>query len=121
YGSRAQSWSGLLLMAGQQEAAAEGAAAGAGDGHFGVSGDLAVAAFTPQLHARLVQEPVAVQAAGGKLASVGVERDLAVAGDALTAFDERSPFALLAEPESFQPRQGDEAEAVVELGHVDVG
>ena len=83
---------------------------------------LTVAALAPELGARLVQEPVAVEATARELAAVGVERDLAAdAGDALAALDERPALALGAEPERLQPGQGDEAEAVVELGHADVG
>jgi hypothetical protein len=50
--------------AGQQEAAGEGAAAGGGDGDFGRAGHLAVAGLAAELEAGLVQEAVAVEAAG---------------------------------------------------------
>src|SRR5947209_18397666 len=107
--------------AGEEEAAAERAAARPGDGHFGPARDLAVAALAPQLHARLVEKAVAVEAARRQLAAVGVDRDLAVPGYAPTALDERPAFTLLAEAERLEPGQRDEAEAVVELGHVDIG
>src|SRR5207248_2667566 len=83
---------------GQKEAPAEGAAARSSDGDFGIAGDLAVAAFAAQLHAHLVEEAVAVEASGGELPAVGVDRDLAVARDALAALDERAAFALLQKP-----------------------
>src|SRR4051794_38446942 len=66
---------------GEEEAAGEVAAAGAGDSDLGAAGDLPGAGLAPQLGAGLVEEAVAVEAAGGQLAAVGVERRLAVAGD----------------------------------------
>ena len=62
-----------------------------------------------------------MEAAGGELAAVGVERELAVAGDAAAALEERAALALAAEAERLEPRQRDEAEPVVQLGDVDVG
>ena len=58
---------------------------------------------------------------GGQLAAVGVQRQLAVEGDARAALDERAALALAAEAERLEPRHGEEAEPVVELGDVDVG
>ena len=84
-------------------------------------GHLALAGLAPQLQAGLVEEPVAVEAPGRQLAAVGVERDLAVAGDAAAALEERAALAVLAEAQRLEPAQRDEAEAVVQLGHVDVG
>ncbi len=46
---------------------------------------------------------------------------LAVAGDPVPALDERAALALAAEAERLEPGHGEEAEAVVELGDVDVG
>src|SRR4051812_33158888 len=74
---------------------------------------LTVARLTPQLRARLVEEAVAVEPSRGQLPAVGVERQQAVARDALAAFDERAALALVAEAERFEPAERDEAEAVV--------
>ncbi len=87
----------------------------------GSPGHLALARLTPELHARLVEEAVAVQPTGRELAAVGVEREHAVAGDALAALDERSRLALAAEPHRLEPRHRDEREAVVHLGELHVG
>ena len=63
----------------EQQAAGERPAAGRRHGDLGLAAagphDLAVAALAPQLHARLVEEAVAVQPARRELAAVGVERD----------------------------------------------
>ena len=50
-----------------------------------------------------MDEPEPVQAPGRQLAPVGVERELAVAGDAVAALDERARLALAAEAERLQP------------------
>ena len=60
-------------------------------------GDLAVAGLAPHLRRAFVQEAVAVQPAGRELAAVGVERQHAVARDALAALDERAALADAAE------------------------
>src|SRR4051794_13740509 len=82
----------------QQQTPTERPAAGGGHCHLGTAParphDLALTRLVPQLRARLVDEPVAVQPTGGELATVRVQRDDAVTGDVLAAVDERSPLAL---------------------------
>ena len=63
----------------------------------------------------------AVEAAGGELAAAGVERQLAIEADTLTAFDEGSGLAGSAELQRFQPHQHMNRKAVVELLGYDVG
>ena len=63
----------------------------------------------------------AVGAAVRELTAVGVERQLPVAGDVLTAVEELPGLADAAEPQRLDPRQAVESEPVVELGDVDVG
>ena len=84
-------------------------------------GHLALAGLAAHLEDGLVDEAEAVEPAGRQLAAVGVERQLALARDAVAALDERAALALAAEAERLEPRHGEEAEAVVELGDVDVG
>src|SRR5690606_4480950 len=104
-----------------QQTAAERAAAGRRHRHLGIARHLPLAALAPQLHARLVQEAVAVQAAARELTPVRVERELAVERDARAALDEGAALALAAEAERLEPGHREEAEAVVALGHVHVG
>src|SRR5262245_52007572 len=70
------------LVAHEQDTPAERPAARRRDRDARAPGDLAPAALAPELHAGLVQEAEAVQAAGGELPAVRVERDLAVERDA---------------------------------------
>ena len=58
---------------------------------------------------------------GRELPAVRVERELAVERDPLAALDERSALAEAAEAEGLEPRHRQPAEAVVQLGDVDVG
>ena len=105
----------------REEQGAGDRAAAVGDGRdLDVLRDLALAGLAAQLEDGLVDEPEAVEPAGRQLAAVGVERQLALAGDAVAALDERAALALAAEAERLEPRHGEEAEAVVELGDVDV-
>ena len=87
----------------------------------GCARDLTRTAVAAQLHARFVQHPVAVHAAGRQLTAVGVERQLAVERDPRRALHERARFAVAAQTERLEPREREEREAVVELGDVDVG
>src|SRR3954454_16306126 len=82
----------------EQHAAADGAAAVGDRGHFGVL-HLALVAATAQLHDGLVDEAEAVEATGGKLTAVGVEREFAVEVEARAALDEGTRLALAAEAE----------------------
>ena len=81
---------------------------------------MAVAALAAQLHDRFVQEAETVQPAGRELPAVRVERQLAVERDPLAALDERPALAAPAEAERLEPRHREPAEAVVQLGDVDV-
>ncbi len=77
--------------------------------------------LTAQLQARLVQHPVAVHAARGQLSPIGIQWQIAVQRDPRGTLDERSGLAVRADAERLQPRQGEEGEAVVEFGDVQVG
>src|SRR5437588_2134295 len=90
----------------QQEAAAQRTPAGPGHRHLGRARDLALPRLAPQLEAGLMQEAVAVQAAGRAPAAGGVEGDLAVTGNARPALDERPPLPLAAEAEGLEPGHG---------------
>src|SRR5262249_32828233 len=96
-------------------------AAGGGDRDARSVRDLARATFAPELDAGLVQEAEAVEPSARELTPVRVERDLAVERDRRAAFEEAAALALRAEAERLEPRERDEADAVVELRHVDVG
>src|SRR5262249_55907401 len=61
-----------------------------------------------------------VQPAAADLTAAGVQRQIAIAGDALAALDELAAFAHAAETKAFQPGDRIEAEAVVELRRVHV-
>src|SRR5690606_22820534 len=100
----------------EQQAAAQRPAAGRGHRDLGIARHLPRAALAPQLHARLVQEAVAVQPPRRELTAVRVERNLAVERDARAALDERPALPLAAEAERLEPRHREEAEAVVALG-----
>ena len=60
--------------AGQHHAAGDRTTTGRGDRHLGPSRDLTVPGLPTQLQARLVQQPVAVQASRGQLSAVRVQR-----------------------------------------------
>ncbi len=62
-----------------------------------------------------------MEAPARELAAGGVEGERPVAGDGRPALDERAAVAAAAEPEGLDPDHGEDGEAVVELGHVDVG
>jgi hypothetical protein len=81
---------------------------------------LAITALAPRLRARLVEEAIAVQPARRQLAAAGVQRRLPVTRDPRAALDERPALTRAAEPKRLEPGQRDEAEPVVELGHVDL-
>src|SRR4051812_37422962 len=57
---------------------------------------------------------------GAQPAAVGVERQLADAGDQVAVGDERAALALLAETEVFELHQHGNGEAVVDRGVLDV-
>src|SRR6202042_2220251 len=107
-----------LAVGAEQEAAGLGAAADADRGDLHVLSDLPLPRLAPQLDAGLVQEAVAVQPAGGQLAAVGVDRQLAGRRVVLGVIKERADLAVLAEAERLDPLRGDVAEAVVERGEV---
>ena len=65
--------------------------------HLGLLRHLPLAAFAAQLHTCFVEETPPVQPPGRELATVCVERQLAVERDARATFDERTTFAHLAE------------------------
>src|SRR6059036_1042849 len=94
----------------QQQAPGQWATAGRRDTDLGIARHLPLPRLAPELHTRLVEEAVAVQPAGRQLPPVRVQRQLAVARDALTAFDIRPRLAPAAEPHGFEPRHRDEAE-----------
>src|SRR5215468_9217903 len=119
-GTRATATQNRALVAHEQDTPAERPAARRRDRDARAPGDLALAALAPELHAGFVQEAEAVQAAGGELPAVRVERDLAVERDAPPARDEGAALAATAEAERLEPRHRDEGEAVVELRDVDV-
>src|SRR4051794_12867731 len=110
---------------GQEEAAGQRTAARGRHAHLGLAATgphhLTFAGLAPQLGARLVEEAVAVQPSRRQLPAVRVQREQAVPRDPLAALDEGTALALPAEAEGFEPAERDEAEAVVELRHVDVG
>ena len=108
-----------VRSAGQEHAAGDGAAAGRHDGDLG-PGHLPGAGGAAQLQDGFVDDPVAVHAPGRELAPVGVERQLAVEGDALAALDEGPGLAVAAQAEGLEPGEGEEREPVVELGDVDI-
>src|ERR1700761_7938804 len=89
--------------------------------HLGGVGRLPIAAFAPQLHTCLVQEAHPVQSTAGELSAAGVDRQRTVQSYTRTVVNELADLAVLAEPHRLQPHHGQEGEAVVELGHVDVG
>src|SRR5215471_7481090 len=93
----------------EEQAPGEWPAAGGGHADLGVARHLPLPRLAPELHARLVQEPVAVEPAGRELAAVGVEGELAVARDALPPFDVRPRLAVAAEAHGLEPRHRDEA------------
>src|SRR5262245_14505678 len=78
----------------EEQAPGEWPASRGGHADLGVARHLPLPRLAPQLDARLVEEPVAVQSAGRELAAVRVERELAVARDALPAFDVRPGLAV---------------------------
>src|SRR3546814_11818305 len=78
-------------------------------------GDLTRTAVAAQLRHRLVREAETVQTTGADLAAEGVQRQLAIERDALTAFDVLAAVADLAETQRFDPGQRLETETVVEL------
>src|SRR3546814_7278563 len=84
-------------------------------------GDLTRTAVAAQLRHRLVREAETVQTTGADLAAEGVQRQLAIERDALTAFDVLAAVADLAETQRFDPGQRLETETVVELRGIDVG
>ena len=61
-----------------------------------------------------------MQPSPGQLTAAGVQRQLTVQRDPLAAFDELTDAAMLTETQRLQPHHGQEAESVIELGHVDV-
>ena len=77
-------------------------------------------AVPPQLHHRLVDEPVAVGPSGRQLAAEGVERQLAPEGDTGGIGQEVAGLADAAEAQGLDPAEAVEGEAVVQLGHVHV-
>ena len=105
---------------GEEEHAAGRAAAVADDRGLRVR-DLTFAGVAAQLRDRFVDEAVAVQPPRRQLPAVGVEREHAVEGDVGAAVEEVLRLTPAAEAERLDPRQAVEREAVVELGHVDVG
>src|SRR5205807_185767 len=84
------------------------------------AGHLPLACLAPQLRHRLVQLEVAVEPAGRQLPPGRVDRKRSVERDATTTFDELAALARAAEAKRLEPHQGEEAEAVVQLGHLDV-
>ena len=109
----------VLSSGGEQKGGGDRAAADAGQGDLG-AGNLAVAALAPQLFDRLGHLREAVDPAGAEVAAVGADGQ--VAAEPAPAFGEPgSGLALLHEAEVLQPAQRHAGEAVVELGHVDVG
>src|SRR5690242_7385923 len=107
-GKRDRRAAGYAMASGcQEDAAGDGAAAGGHDGDLG-AGYLPGASGAAKLQYGLVDDPVAVHAPGGELAAVGVERQVAVEGDALAALDEGSGLALAAQAECLEPRDGEE-------------
>src|ERR1700728_1237846 len=111
--------------AGEQHGAGDGATAVGhrGDLRWTAPGPhhLALAPFAAQLDAGFVNEPEAVQAAAGELPAGRVEWEQSVPGDGATTLNERSAFAPPAESQGLEPDDGEDGEAVVELGGVDVG
>src|ERR1700757_5218078 len=97
----------------QQHAAGDGATSRGHDGDLG-AGYLPGGGGAAQLQDGFVDDPVAVHATGGQLAAVGVERQFAVDGDALTALDEGPGLAVAAQAKRLKPREGEEREPVVE-------
>ena len=67
-----------------------------------------------------MHETQAVQSTARELAAVGVDRELAAQRDAGAPGDEVAALAGAAEPESFEPQQGQNAEPVVDARDVDV-
>src|SRR5580658_538103 len=103
----------------EQNAAAPEAAPRRGDGHLG-PGNLATSRLTAELEHGFVEQPEPVQATGGELAAVRVEREVAAERDPVPPVHECAGLSLSAEAECLQPGQREDGESVVELGHVHV-
>src|SRR5437588_12957489 len=73
----------------QQQAPGQRTTAGRGDTDLGIARHLPLPRLAPELYARLVEEPVAVQPPCRQLAPVRVQRQLTVARDSQSAFDVR--------------------------------
>src|SRR5699024_1482699 len=82
--------------------------------------DLPAPRLAPQLRARLVQEPVTVQSAGGELAAVRIDRQPPVDPVVLLVVQERADLAVLCEAEGLDPLRGQITEPVIEARKVDV-
>src|SRR5690606_23492519 len=108
-------------VAAEKQTARQWSAAGRHHGDLVPSPQLASARPVLQLEDGLVQEPEPVQPSTGQLPALGVQRQPAVMGDGAALVEEGTHLAALAEAEGLQPHQGQEAEAVVEFGEVDVG
>src|SRR5881275_194266 len=93
----------------------------ADDSDFGPGGHLVGASRAPQLQARFVDGPEPVHAAGGELAAVGADGKLALQRDALAALDEAAALVLGDQPKGLEPADGEDREAVVHLGYVNIG
>ena len=109
-----------MLVPCEQQRRGQWATARGGDGHFGVTRDLALAAGLAQLHHRFMGKAEAVEPSGADLATGGVQRQFAIARDAGAAFDELMTFALFTKAEAFEPGDGEEGEAVVKLHGIDI-
>src|SRR3546814_4438430 len=77
-------------------------------------------ALAPELRARLVQQPEAVQASARKLPAAGIYGK-AAAGTDIPLGNEILRFAMAAKTERLEPIGHEDAEAVVEREHVDIG
>ncbi len=72
-------------------------------------------ALATQLHARLVDEPEAVEPAPGRWPPACVQQQHAVAGEGRTTRDERPSLAAPHETKRLDPGHGEDGEPVVEL------
>src|SRR4030095_15630169 len=82
--------------------------------------DLAARGRAAQLLTHLVDEAEAQVAAFRELTAGGVERELTGQADSIAPLDERTGLPASAEPQGLEPEQREDAEPVVEGGHVDV-
>src|SRR5690606_11739584 len=103
----------------EQYAASEPPTACGNDGNL-VRCNLSLAAAPPELGAGFMNIAQAVCSPTGQLAAVGVQRQLAVAGDTMTTFHEATAFTSWAKAKCLEPDQCQDRKTVVQLSCANV-